>query len=504
MQRIILSTLFLFVLSLLEVSCTKDLSADPDSIVVALATAPATLDPRFATDANGMRIAGLLFNSLVKIGPELDVVGDAAESWEYQDKVYKFRLRQGLKFSNGRPITPEDIQFTFSEYQSSISPFRTALTSVKSVDVSEDSRGLLVKITLNEFSAKFLASDLPAIKIIPKAEVLKHGSEFNQYLIGTGSFKFETQTANEIILSSRFDHTFAPPKIKRVVFKIIRDDFTRFQKTIKGSVDIAQAEIPLNKIKDFSDKPDEFQVFRYPGLSMSYILINFEDPILKEKSVRNALAQGINREEIIKYKLEGFARPATSILTPNNPYFDKSLTNSLFDVSKAKGFIEKLGLQGKELVLKTSNNQSAVDNGKIIANQLNLLGLKVKLESFEWGTFYEDVQKGKFQMATLRWIGALDPDIYRLAFHSSEKPPGRNRGRYVNPNLDRILEQGLKESNKTKRMEIYQKVQKIINDDLAIIPLWYDEQVAIVHRRVNNYQPHLGGDFSPLIQVSKK
>lgn len=504
MQRIILSTLFLILVSILGASCTKDLSADPDSIVMALSSAPATLDPRFATDANGMRIAGLLFNSLVKIGPELDVVGDAAESWEYQDKVYQFRLRQGLKFSNGRAVTPEDIRFTFSEYQNSISPFRSALTSVKSVEVSEDDRGLLVKIILNEFSAKFLASDLPAIKILPKTEILQHGAEFNQFLIGTGSFKLETQTANEIVLSGRFDHNFAPPKIKRVVFKIIRDDFTRYQKAIKGSVDIAQAEIPLNKIKDFSDKPDEFQVFRYPGLSMTYILINFEDSLLKQKSLREALAQGINREEIINYKLEGFARTATSILTPNNPFFDKSLTNFSFDASKAKGLIDKLGLKGKEIVLKTSNTQSAVDNGKIIANQLSLIGLKVKLESFEWGTFYEDVQKGKFQMATLRWIGALDPDIYRLAFHSSEKPPGRNRGRYANPNLDKILEQGLKESNKTKRVAIYQKVQKIINDDLAIIPLWYDEQVSIVHRRVMNYQPHLGGDFSPLIQVSKK
>ena len=76
-----------------------------------------------------------------------------------------------------------------------------------------------------------------------------------------------------------------------------------------------------------------------------------------------------------------------------------------------------------------------MEKGLVIAQQLNATGLNVKLQSFEWGTFYEDVNKGRFQLATMRWIGAMDPDIYRIALHSSEKPPGRNRGHFYNTRL---------------------------------------------------------------------
>ena len=145
-----------------------------------------------------------------------------------------------------------------------------------------------------------------------------------------------------------------------------------------------------------------------------------------------------------------------------------------------------------------------MENGKVIAQQLNKAGLKVKMESFEWGTFYSDVKNSNFQLATMRWVGVLDPDIYRLAFHSAETPPkGRNRGGYKNTELDTLLEEGLYVSDFNKRKGLYSKVQQTILKELPIIPLWYDEQVAVVHKRVKNYKVALNGDFTPLIGVYK-
>lgn len=509
MQRIIFQyRIFIPLLTLstgLFISCTKEVSHDPETLVIALGSSPVSLDPRFATDANGMRITDLLFSSLVKMGPQLEVVGDAASSWSYdsKSKTYQFHLHPGLKFSNGREVLPSDILFSFAEYQKPNNPFHSALASISSVEARHDEKGMLVTIHLKEYSAKLLVSDLPVVKILPEAEVIKSGDQFSSHLVGSGSFQFERQTGNEIALRGRPDHPYAPPQIKKVLFKIIRDDYTRFQKTLKGSIDIAQGEIPLNKIKIFTEKKKDFRVFRFPGLSMTYLLINLQDPQLKQKSLRQAFSQSLQREELIQYKLEGFAQIATSILTPNNPFFNKTLVNLPHDLTQAKQTVEKLGLAGQSLTLKTSNNQMAVDNGRVLANQLSTLGVKINLQSFEWGTFYDDIQKGNFQLALMRWVGALDPDIYRIAFHSSEKPPGRNRGHYFNPQLDRLLEKGLKQENLKDRIGTYQEVQRIVHDDLPIIPLWYDEQVAIIHQRVNNYQPSLTGDFSPIVQVSK-
>ena len=500
MRRIILilfSTLLLW-------SCTKKPASDPNTLIVALGSQPSSLDPRFATDANGMRISGLLFNSLVKIGPKLRVVGAAAKTWTYNNHVYTFQLQPKLSFANGRPVTPDDILFSFEQYRLDNNPFHSALELVTKVEANNGDQGLEVKIHLKEYSAKLLTSDLPAVKILPKQETLEAGPDFAKKLIGTGSFAFAGQSANEIRLKARKDHPFAAPQISGVVFKIIRDDFTRFQKTMKGSIDIAQAEIPLSKVAAFEKSPEKFEIFKYPGLSMSYILVNLRDPLLKNLELRQALAHGLQRQEIIKYKLEGLAQEATAIITPNNPFHNSTLMNLPFDLEKGKALIEKNQASGKTLILKTSNSQAAVENGKVLANQLSKLGLTVELQSYEWGTFYDDVRKGNFQLATMRWVGALDPDIYRIALHSSEIPPGRNRGQYVNPILDKLLEQGLRIRVESKRIDHYKKVQEIVLEDLPIIPLWYDGQVAIVNKRVQHYTPSLNGDFSPFVYVTKQ
>ncbi len=417
---------FLLSLSLILTSCTKREAEDANSLIVAIGAEPNTLDPRFATDAYGMRISSLLFNSLVRIDSDLKVVGDAAKSWDYKDLVYTFELQPGLSFSNGRPLSKEDILFSFEQYRSSSSPFSSSLEAIEKVEVErqdkeDTSSPFLVKLHLNEFSAKLLTADLPVVRLLPKEETLSAGTEFSRNLIGTGSFVLERQSSNEIVLRSRQDHPYAAPQYERLVFKIIRDDFTRFQRSFKGEIDIAQAEIPLARVNDFVGRPDRFEVHKYPGLSMSYILLNLKDPILGQKAVREAIAQALNRQEIIQYKLEGLATEATSILTPTNPFFDSSLKNPPHKPSLAKQAIQELGLGAQEMTLKTSNSQAAVANARVIAQQLNDAGLNLRFQSYEWGTFYGDVVKGQFQLALMRWVGVMDPDIYRLAFHSSER-----------------------------------------------------------------------------------
>ena len=503
------SSFFLVLLST-SLACFKQTGvpeASNSRLVVALGSEPTTLDPRFATDTNGMRIVSLMFHSLVRIGPELKVEGDAAKTWTFDaaTKTFVFSLYPRLRFSNGRELEKEDLIFSFEQYRSERSPFRSSLESIKNFQVEgSNEEGFKVNIVLAHYSSKFLISDLPMLRLLPKTEIETAPESFSLHPIGTGPFGFEKKDSNQIILKAQKAHAIVSPKVSYLVFQIIRDDFTRFQKTLKGSVDIAQVEIAPSKVAEFEKQPESFQVYKYPGLSMSYILINLKDPDLAKYKLRRAIAEALNRPEIVKYKLEGLGLPATSLLTPKNPYFHPKLKDVDYDLDSAKAAIEALGLKGKSFSLKTSNAQSAVDNGRVLTYQISKAGLNIQLQSFEWGTFYSDIRSGNFQLATLRWTGTLDPDIYRLAFHSKETPPGRNRGAYSNPLLDRLTEEGLKISDDKKRIEHYFKVQEIIQEDLAIIPLWYDEQVSIVHRRVEGYKPWQTSDFYPFIYVSKK
>jgi peptide/nickel transport system substrate-binding protein len=497
MVRKFLSLALLLAVSASLIHCTKGGVKTPDdTLVVSLGAQPATLDPRFATDANGIRIGGLIFNSLVRVGAGFEPVPDAAEKWTQKGAIYTFHLRPDLKFHNGRAITPEDVEFSFQEYAAKGSPFASTMESIKKFGARKEGDRIVVTIELKAPSEKFLVADLPIVRILPKPETAAAGSGFDQQLIGTGGFKFVKKDLNEIHLES------VSAKVKNLVFKVIRDDLTRFQKLQKGEIDIAQAELPADKVGEFEKRPEDFQVFRYPGLTMTYILVNFKDKTLSQKAVREALARSIERKEIIDHKLLGLADEATSILTPSNPYYNGGLKNPDAQVEAAAKAIEALGLKGTQITLKTSNSPQAVDNAKVIANQLNRSGLNVQLQSFEWATFYDDVKKGNFQLATMKWVGTVDPDIYRMAFHSKEVPPGRNRGSYTNPKLDKLMDEGVT-APRAKRKQIYDEVQRIVLEDFAIIPLWYDRQIAVANKSVAGYEPNPSSDFQPFLNVSK-
>ncbi|MCB0357939.1 MAG: ABC transporter substrate-binding protein, partial [Bdellovibrionales bacterium] len=337
----------------------------------------------------------------------------------------------------------EDIYFSFEQYQKADCPFQSAFNTVKNIKVNQVNDRFIIQLVLDKYSAKFLSSDLPVFKLLPKQEILQQPQKFSQNPVGSGSYTFVKADANVIELSAKNPKALVLPKTTNIMFKIIRDDFTRYQKMLNGEVDIAQSEISPEKVKNFENKKEKFQVFKYPGLSFTYLLLNLEDPIIKEFQARSAIAHAINRKEIIDYKLEGLALPATSILTPANPFFNSQLRPIPFALQKAKEIINSLRQKELHLTLKTSNDASAVDVGRVIVNQLKSAGIDVDLQSFEWGTFYGDITKGNFQMATMRWIGAIDPDIYRVALHSKEAPPGRNRGHYKNKLLDQLLEKGL-------------------------------------------------------------
>jgi peptide/nickel transport system substrate-binding protein len=446
-----------------------------------------------------------LFSSLVKRNyKDLKIIGDAAESWDYKNKVYTFQLRPNLSFADGTKVTADDVLFSFKEFQKEDNPYKGSLESIEKIEAKYDDKDRYVKILVKNFSATLLGN-LSVVFILPKHLVEKYGQDFSQHAVGSGPYKLISQSTNEINLTARTDHPYLHPKTPNLTFKIVRDDYTRFLKVYKGEIDIVQSDLPAARIETL-EKKGGFQIYKYPGLSMTYVLINHKDPILAKLKAREALSDAINRDEIIKYKLENLAQPATALITPINPYFNSELKSPVFDLERARKTVRDLGLEGKELTLKTSNLASVIENAKVLANEWEQAGLKIKLQSYEWGTFFGDIKSGNFQLATLKWVGNVDPDIYRLSLDSKQTPEnsGRNRGHYSNPALDKLLEAGLLIEDENKRVAHYMQVQKIVLDDLAIIPLWYEKEVAVVHNRIKDYTPPLDGSFSPLIDVRKE
>ena len=559
MNRLILlsSLLSFFFTACLLFSCsTKKLPND--TLFVALDSKPQTLDPRRATSANGMRLVNLIFNSFVRHGNHGELESDLALKWELRGLTWVFYLKPDIEFSNGRKLSKEDILFSFAEFKKKSSAFYSAFKNIKSVEVltqpldndntSRDVQGreeaeaqktqtakdsyretssiqnhksgeeiksirensnlekkrFVVKIAMKSFQAPFLYSDLPVVKILPKKEILESYEDFKKYPIGTGDFKVVKNNFREILLKRKTLVRGQAPKY--ISFQIIRDSLTRLQKMLSKEIDVAPSVISLEKISQFKKRGGEFQVFSRPGLSTTYLLINLKNELLKNKNLRNILSLSISREEIIKYKLYGYAVPAQSFIHPENYFFNKTLPVLEFNRQKARRMVQKLNLQGQSLVLSSSNNQNTVAKAKVLASQISQTGLKVSLETHERGASYKDVGRGAFELALMKWVGVTDPDIYRVAFHSENvAPQGRNRSFYENKNLDRLLEQGFKTKDRIQRKRVYDQIQSLIAKNFVVIPLWHDMEVSVVKANIKNYHLSPNGDFSslPLVQKDK-
>ena len=238
---------------------------------------------------------------------------------------------------------------------------------------------------------------------------------------------------------------------------------------------------------------------------------NLKDPILKKEKVRQAIAHAVNTKDLIQYLMEGLAIPSTGILSPGSPFYEGHVDQYPYDKKKAMTLLSEAGypeLTGQpyrfSLEFKTSTAPEAVKIAKAIANQLKEVGIDVKVQPYEWGTFYEDIKKGNFQLFSLQWVGVTEPDIFHTIFHSKMTPPdGNNRGFYENKIVDELVEKGRKTVELDKRKGIYGQVQKIVAQELPYVNLWHPVYFAAAHNDVQGLTLWSSGSFVPLMDCYK-
>jgi peptide/nickel transport system substrate-binding protein len=272
----------------------------------------------------------------------------------------------------------------------------------------------------------------------------------------------------------------------------------------KGSADLALNSLTPDTVAALARAP-RLRVSDEPGTNLAYIGYNCTDPILRHVRVRQALAYATNRPEIIRYLLRGQARIAYDLLPPNHWAYDPSLPHYDFDPARANRLLDEAGFPRRpdgirfHLTLKTSTEEASRQLGAVLQQQWRQVGVALELRSLEFGTFYADITSGNFQLFTLRWLGANDdPDFFYYVFDSHQFPPaGANRGRYSNPELDRLLEQARIEPDRQARKKLYDQAQEIVAHDQPYLTLWYLDNVAVHSDRVGNVTigPAGGYDF---------
>ena len=478
-------------------------------LVVALESHPTHLDPRYATDADSVRVSALVFNSLLRPDAHSRFQPELAESWQLVDSTtYLFRLRKDVTFHDGRPLTAADVRYTYESAldPASRSPWRGPLQTVEAV---EPVGAYGIRFRLRAPYAAFPES--ATLGIVP-AGAPAPASVGQNRLIGSGPFSVEELAPGErVVLKANRSYWQGRPSLAGLVFKTIPDAIVRALEFKKGTVDFIQNDIEPDMLPWLKGNTDASVTTRQ-GTTFQYLGVNLDHPVLKIPEVRRAIAHAIDREAIIRHLLKGLAAPATGLLAPEHWAYEPSVPGFPHDPEQAKTLLDSAGFpdpdgDGPLPRFKLSYKTTTLDLRRRIAEafkeQLGRVGIELEVRTYEWGTFYGDIRKGNFHLYSLAWVGAIDPDVYFSLFHSQSFPPqGNNRGRYRNAELDRLLESGRRRLDLEERRQIYSRVQKTLALELPIIPLWWVKNVVVMKPGIEGFVPYPDGHLISLKKAS--
>jgi peptide/nickel transport system substrate-binding protein len=474
---------------------------DPRTIVFLIESSPTNLDPRIGTDGQSEHIDELLFDGLVARDANFHFTPALALSWEQPDSLtLVFHLRPSVRFHDGRLLTARDVAWTVNSIRSGqvISPKAAAYASVDTVE-ARDAQTVVFHL---KHADNFLLTNLStgAFGIVPEGS----GREFWRHPIGTGPFRFVSQQIDQDVVVERNPLSWAAaPKIERVRFAVVPDAITESLELEKGSGDVAVNSLPMDSLAILATRPN-LAVEDSAGTQIQYLGFNLRDPLLKDARVRQAIACAIDRRLIIKALLGGHAEPAESLLPASHWAWTGDVARYDYDPARAARLLDEAGHPPRpggvrfHLTMKTSTDGDTRLLAAILQQQLAAVGIALDLRSYEFATFYSDLNRGAFQTCSLRWIGGNEqPDIFAYAYSTASfSPQGANRSHYSNPHLDALLNDARESADSARRRADYVEAQQILARDLPAINLWYRDTVVVHNRRLRNVVPTPSGSYA--------
>jgi len=479
---------------LLLASC-GDNSDQDNAIRFGISTEPATLDPRYVTDAVSTRIARLLYSRLVKFDAHYRFVPSLARWKKMGPEHYRFTLRPDRRpFSDGEPVTAADVKATYASVldPASASPQRTSLTVIDHMQVVDaDTIDFYLKRPDALFPGRLTVGILPR-------ELIGKNHPFNRDPVGSGPLRLVAWPDDgNLILQRRADGQV-------IRFITVKDPTVRVLKLLSGEIDLVQGELPAEIIDWLRDKPS-VRVKRVRGDTFYYIGFNLRDPATGDALVREAVAHAIDRKDIIKYLYRGMARPAESLLPPEHWAGSNDLPADSYNPALSRRLLRQAGYgPGRPLHLefKTSTNPQSLRLVAILQQELHEAGMEVSIRSYDWGTFFGDIKAGRFQMYCLSWVGLKMPDVFRYVFHSKSVPPaGANRGRLDDALVDSLIEKAENTQALDAKAAIYKRLQQRLHALRPYVPLWYQDNVLVMRRGLTGYTPAADGNYDALARV---
>ena len=485
----------------------------PDGITVLLESPPDSLDDRFALTAIGQRLGQLIAPGLITFDDTSQPVPALAESFRaLSPTLMEFTLRPGLTFHDGTALTAQDVKATYDGVRAPTlrSPKADRFEVLQAVEVVDD---LTVRFHLRRPYAPLLAE--LSLSIVPSERAGPDGVDVQAaHPVGAGAFRFESQPDEEHLTLASFEGYYeGAPAISRLHFRVVRDETTRVLELLKGRADlVANAVSPA--VLPMLRKEPGLRVLVRPGTGYAYLGFNLRSGPLADEKVRQAVCHLMEVKPIVEHKFHGLAEPATGML-PATHWAYAPEAGCRYDPAEAARLLDEAGYPDPDgpggqprltLSLKVSTDRFRKSVALVLQEQLARGGIAVEVRSLEFGTLFNDIRRGNFEMVTLKWAAVIEPDLLRGAYHSKNVPTeenhwgGLNRGALKDSELDALLEQA-SQAEPDERKALYTKAQERLDTLLPYAPLWHESSVAVVSRRLEGFEPSAHGFLTPLARA---
>lgn len=473
---------------------------------------PSNLIPPLATDASSHEIADLIYVAPLKYDKNINLVPQAAESFEILEdgRLLRFRLRRDIRWTDGKPLTARDVEFTYKLMIDPKTPTAYAedFLAVKEFKLTGE---YSFEVRYDKPFARALVTWASAIlprHLLEGQDLLK--TPLSRKPVGAGPYVLKEWTAgNRLVLAANPDYFEGRPYIDEVVTRIVPDQSTQFMELKSGNLD----EIALSPQQYLyqtggPDFDQRFRKFKYLSSAYTFLAYNLKSPLFTDVRVRRAFLYAIDKDEIVRGVLAGLGQATGGPYKPGTWAYDESIPANEFDPAKAKALLAEAGwtkgpdgmlrdAKGRAFsftILTNQGNSQRIKAAIIIQSRLKDLGIKVEIRTVEWAAFLKEfVDKGRFDAIILGWTIVQDPDIYDIWHSSKAQPGGLNFVGYKNAEMDELLERGRRMLDQKKRRPLYERIQQILHEEQPYCFLYVPMALPMVSSRVMGIEPAPAG-----------
>jgi oligopeptide transport system substrate-binding protein len=448
----------------------------------------------------------LLYSGLVSFDPKLNVVPELASTWEISNGTYTFHLRPDARFHNGRPVTAQDVIYSWERATDPKTNSDTVLTYLGDIVGLKDMRdgkadhisGLkaiddhILQVTIDAAKPYFLLKlTYPTAFVVDKQNV-ESGPDWYRTPNGTGPYRMIRWDSFKLIMYERNDDFYLdPPQIKYIVEPLFSGVGIRLYES--GDVDVAG--ISLASVDRFQDPKEPMHTELISGVSLctSYETFDVTQPPFDDPKVRQAFSLAFDRQKYIDVVLHGRSVPAEGLYPPGLPGFNIDLKGLDYDPDRARQLLSesKYGSAANLPPIIYTDSGSGSDIGPGVAAEAQMwqqnLGVTITIQNIEGDKYSDEVHAGRHgQIFGGGWCADYpDPENFADAlFHTGAQ---QNLGHYSNPEVDKLLEQARTEQDVTKRMSLYQQAEQMIVNDAPALFINHGLSYVVVKPYIKGY-----------------